>query len=199
MQTPLRRKQSAPSTDKSLFPLGPVGSSPYLCHRRRRLQLDERQRREGEGQLRGPATPRKLSQLHKPPQGQGPKPARCRPTPTSHHLLLCRRPRSRVRPAISSSCFLISRKFEKSPLADKMGTPGVVRATGTTEGLAAIFLSQPPQPISGDDASGAPASKKLACYWCALAPGQAISDLASHNVTKRPGKRRPSHPRLAKS
>lgn len=80
-----------------------------------------------------------------------------------------------------------------------MGTPGVVRATGTTEGLAAIFLSQPLQPISSDDASCAPAPKKLACYWCALAPGQAIRDLTSDNVTKRPGKRRPLHPRLAKS
>lgn len=41
---------------------------------------------------------------------------------------------------MSSSCFLISRKFEKSLLADRTGTTGA--ATATTEGLAAIFLSR---------------------------------------------------------
>lgn len=133
------------------------------------------------------------------PQAKDPSPDPSRPAPASHHLLLCNRPRSRVRPAISSSCFLISRKSEKSLLADKMGTPGAVRATGTTDGLAAIFRSQPLQPISSDDTSRAPAPKKVPCYWCALAPGQPIRALTSHNVTERPGKRRPLHRRLAKS
>ena len=41
---------------------------------------------------------------------------------------------------MSSSCFFISRKFEKSLLDDRTGIIGA--AIGTTEGLAAIFLTR---------------------------------------------------------
>lgn len=78
---------------------------------------------------------------HASPRGQDPAPPR--PTPTSHHLLLCSRPRSRVRPAMSSSCFLISRKSEKSATVDTPGTVVAAAATETTEEFAAIFLPRP--------------------------------------------------------
>lgn len=103
---------------------------------------------------------------HASPRGQDPAPPR--PTPTSHHLLLCSRPRSRVRPAMSSSCFLISRKSEKSATVDTPGTVVAAAATETTEEFAAIFLPRPLQPISGNNTCSAEA-KTSASYWSSLA------------------------------
>lgn len=91
----------------------------------------------------------------------------------AHHLLLCSRPRSRVRPAMSSSCFLISRKSEKSAFVDRTGTAaGATGATATTDVLAAIFQLGSFQPITGEDTLGPPCSKKPAFHWSALAPAR---------------------------
>lgn len=79
---------------------------------------------------------------------------------------------------MSSSCFLISRKSEKSALVDTPGTAGVAAATETTEELAAIFLPPPLQPISGDSTCSAK-PKKSASHWSSLAPDQPITSLPS--------------------
>lgn len=69
---------------------------------------------------------------------------------------------------MSSSCFLISRKSEKSAIVDTPGTAVVAAATETTEEFAAIFLPRPLQPISGDNICSAE-PKKSASYWSSLA------------------------------
>ena len=120
-------------------------------------------------------------------------------TPTSYHLLLCSRPRSRVRPAISSSCFLISRKFEKSQLDGRTGTEEAVAATDTIEELAAIFLSRPPQPIISENTAWPSEPKKSVCYWRALSTEKPIRNLPSCKVTKRSGGKRQLRLRLAKN
>lgn len=80
---------------------------PYLCERRRRRQLAQRQRIQGKGELGGPA---RGQTVRAGPADRG----RARPR-GSHHLPLCCSPRSRLRSATHSSCFLISRRSEKSP------------------------------------------------------------------------------------
>lgn len=113
------------------------------------------------------------------------KPGRSLCNQITHHLLLCNRPRSRVRPAIRSSCFLISRKFEKPLLADSTGIPAAVTGTGTTEELAAIFLPLPRQPITGDDTGRPSALKEIASYWTACPPEEPIPGLLSEGVVNR--------------
>ena len=91
-----------------------------------------------------------------------------------------------------SSCFLISRKFEKSPLVERTGTTAAVTAAGTTDALAAIFQARPLQPIISDNTSCPCATKKPACYWRALAP-ESQSEIFLFVTSPRGRERRDTH------
>lgn len=85
---------------------------------------------------------------------------------------------------MSSSCFLISRKSEKSALVDTLGTAAAAAATETTEELAAIFLPRLLRPISGGDTSSAEPGEPVS-HWPRLAPDQPITSLLCNVQTGR--------------